>query len=61
MLEESIVHSCSKDLNSELYAPQKEEEFDNSIRISTNGTKQVKTRFSKVNNKMIPITHGYAN
>lgn len=50
MLEESIVHSCSKDLNSELYAPQKEEEFDNSIRISTNGTKQVKTRFSKVNN-----------
>ena len=60
-VDESIVYSCSEDLKREFYALLKDEEFYNSISISTNGTKQVKTRFSMVDNKIISIAHDYAN
>ncbi|MCY4234625.1 MAG: DUF262 domain-containing protein [Bacteroidetes bacterium] len=60
-VDESIVHACSGDLKREFYALLKDEDFYNSISTSTNSTKQVKTRFSMVNNQIIPITHGYAS
>jgi len=60
-VDESIVYSCSEDLKREFYALLKDEEFYNSISISTNGTKQVKTRFSMVDNKIVSIAHDYAN
>ncbi len=60
-VDESIVHSCSEDIRREFYVLLKDEEFGNSISISTNSTKQVKIRFTMVFNQIVSIANDFAN